>query len=81
VPRASFPTRQPAASIGFVFPVSALNSLALIASGLEIDLVLADFAMPEMMGSELATTIHTTHPVIDDQNTRACCVVTSYATI
>ena len=26
--------------------------------------MLADFAMPEMNGSELATTIHTTHPAL-----------------
>jgi hypothetical protein len=38
------------------------EALRLIASGLEIDLVLADFAMPEMTGVELAETIHTTHP-------------------
>jgi CheY-like chemotaxis protein len=44
--------------------VSGAEALALIASGLEIDLVLADFAMPEMNGSELATTIHTTHPAL-----------------
>ena len=43
---------------------SGAEALALIASGLEIDLVLADFAMPEMNGSELATTIHTTHPAL-----------------
>ena len=36
----------------------------MIASGLEIDLVLADFAMPEMTGVELAETIHTTHPAL-----------------
>ena len=43
---------------------SGAEALALIASGLEIDLVLADFAMPEMIGSELARIIHTTHPAL-----------------
>ena len=40
------------------------EALRLIASGLEIDLVLADFAMPEMTGVELAEAIHTTHPAL-----------------
>jgi signal transduction histidine kinase len=40
------------------------EALRLIASGLEIDLVLADFAMPEMTGGELAETIHTIHPAL-----------------
>jgi CheY-like chemotaxis protein len=40
------------------------EALRLIASGLEIDLVLADFAMPEMTGVELAETIHTTRPAL-----------------
>jgi YesN/AraC family two-component response regulator len=30
----------------------------------EIDLVLADFAMPEMTGVSLAKAIHTTHPAL-----------------
>jgi CheY-like chemotaxis protein len=48
-------------------PVPAASggeALALIASGLEIDLVLADFAIPEMTGVELAETIHATHPAL-----------------
>jgi signal transduction histidine kinase/CheY-like chemotaxis protein len=38
------------------------EALRLIAGGLEIELVLADFAMPEMTGVELAKSIHTTRP-------------------
>ena len=38
------------------------EALRLIASGLEIDLVLADFAMPEMTGVDLAETIRATRP-------------------
>ena len=34
----------------------------MIADGLEIELVLSDFAMPEMTGVELAKSIHTTRP-------------------
>jgi CheY-like chemotaxis protein len=48
-------------------PVPAASggeALALIASGLDIDLVLADFAMPEMTGVELAETIHVAHPAL-----------------
>jgi signal transduction histidine kinase len=41
---------------------SAGEAVRLIASGLEIDLVLADCAMPEMTGVELAETIRATHP-------------------
>jgi CheY-like chemotaxis protein len=42
---------------------SAQEALRLIASGQEeVDLVLADFAMPEMTGVELAKAIHATHP-------------------
>ena len=41
---------------------SGREALQLIASGLKIDLVLADFAMPEMTGVELAKTIHATYP-------------------
>jgi PAS domain S-box-containing protein len=40
------------------------EALALIANGPKIDLVLADFAMPEMTGVELAETIHTTCPAL-----------------
>jgi CheY-like chemotaxis protein len=40
------------------------EALALIAYGPKIDLVLADFAMPEMTGVELAETIHATHPAL-----------------
>jgi CheY-like chemotaxis protein len=46
---------------------SGEEALRLIASKLEIDLVLADFAMPEMSGIELARAIHATRrtlPVI-----------------
>jgi PAS domain S-box-containing protein len=38
------------------------EALRLIASGLEIDLVLADFAMPGMTGVDLAETIRATRP-------------------
>ncbi|SDH67642.1 PAS domain S-box-containing protein [Bradyrhizobium lablabi] len=41
---------------------SGREALQLIASGLKIDLVLADFAMPEMTGVELAKAIHATYP-------------------
>jgi PAS domain S-box-containing protein len=40
------------------------EALALIANGPKIDLVLADFAMPEMTGVELAETVHTTCPAL-----------------
>jgi DNA-binding NtrC family response regulator len=38
------------------------KALGLIASGMEIDLILADVAMPEMNGVELAGAIHSTRP-------------------
>jgi PAS domain S-box-containing protein len=41
---------------------SGQEALELIASGLKIELVLADFAMPEMTGVELAKAIRATHP-------------------
>ena len=41
---------------------SGREALLLIASGREVDLVLADFAMPEMTGVELAKAIHATYP-------------------
>jgi PAS domain S-box-containing protein len=41
---------------------SGREALRLIASGQEVDLVLADFAMPEMTGVELAKAIHATYP-------------------
>jgi CheY-like chemotaxis protein len=45
------------------FPtISGGEALILIASGLELDLVLADFAMPEMTGLELARAIEATRP-------------------
>jgi PAS domain S-box-containing protein len=43
---------------------SAAQALRLIASGVEIDLVLADFAMPKMSGVELASAIHATRPTL-----------------
>ena len=43
---------------------SGREALELIATGLEIDLVFADIAMPEMSGMELAKTIHITHPAL-----------------
>jgi PAS domain S-box-containing protein len=43
---------------------SGEEALRLIASGLEVDLVLADFAMPKMTGLELAEAIHATHPAL-----------------
>ena len=43
---------------------SGAQALLLLARGLEIDLVLADFAMPEMTGVELAEAIRTTHPAL-----------------
>jgi CheY-like chemotaxis protein len=53
-------------ALGFA-PVPAASgkeALQLIAAGLAIDLVLADFAMPEMNGRELAKTIQTGHPAV-----------------
>lgn len=41
---------------------SGQEALRLIASGRQLDLVLADFAMPEMTGVELAKAIHATYP-------------------
>jgi CheY-like chemotaxis protein len=41
---------------------SGEEALRLIADGLEIELVLADFAMPEMTGVELAKSIYATRP-------------------
>jgi CheY-like chemotaxis protein len=41
---------------------SGWEALRMIADGLEIELVLSDFAMPEMTGVELAKSIHTTRP-------------------
>jgi CheY-like chemotaxis protein len=41
---------------------SGQEALELIANGLKIELVLADFAMPEMTGVELAKAICATHP-------------------
>ena len=38
------------------------EALRMIADGLEIELVLSDFAMPEMTGVELAKSIHTIRP-------------------
>jgi PAS domain S-box-containing protein len=43
---------------------SGEEALRLIASGMRIDLVLADFAMPEMTGGELAETIRATRPAL-----------------
>jgi CheY-like chemotaxis protein len=43
---------------------SGQEALRLIASGRQIDLVLADFAMPEMNGLELAKTIQARHPAL-----------------
>jgi CheY-like chemotaxis protein len=45
-------------------PRSREEALRLIASKLEIDLVFADFAMPEMSGIELARAIHPTRPTL-----------------
>jgi CheY-like chemotaxis protein len=45
-----------------VTAASGREALRLIASGREVDLVLADFAMPEMTGVELAKAIHATYP-------------------
>src|SRR6267142_6574949 len=42
-----------------VAATSGSEALQLITSGLRVDLVLADFAMPEMTGLDLAKTIHT----------------------
>ena len=38
------------------------DALGLIADGVEVDLVLADLAMPEMTGAELAKAIHAKRP-------------------
>jgi CheY-like chemotaxis protein len=51
---------------------SGQEALRLIANGLKIDVVLADFAMPEMTGVELAKAIHATYPNL------AVIIVTGY---
>jgi CheY-like chemotaxis protein len=51
-----------ALGFGTVPAASGGEALRLIASGLEIDLVLADFAMPEMTGDQLAKALRTEHP-------------------
>jgi PAS domain S-box-containing protein len=53
-------------ALGFaaVAAASGREALQLLASGVEIDLVLADFAMPEMTGVELAKTIQSAHPAV-----------------
>ena len=53
-------------ALGFaaIAAASGAEALRLIAGGLEIELVLADFAMPGMTGVELAKSIHTTHPAL-----------------
>jgi DNA-binding NtrC family response regulator len=43
---------------------SGKEALGLIASGIEIDVVLADFAMPAMNGVELARAIHPRRPAL-----------------
>jgi CheY-like chemotaxis protein len=43
---------------------SGRDALRLIAGGQKFDVVLADFAMPEMTGIELTKTIHTTRPAL-----------------
>jgi CheY-like chemotaxis protein len=43
---------------------SAIEALRLLAGNQEIDLVLADFAMPEMSGGELAKAICATRPTL-----------------
>ncbi len=47
-----------------VSAASGREALTLIANGPKIDLVLADCAMPEMTGIELAETIYTTYPAL-----------------
>jgi CheY-like chemotaxis protein len=44
--------------------LSGAEALRLITYGLGVDLVLADFAMPEMTGVEFARKIHATHPAL-----------------
>jgi PAS domain S-box-containing protein len=53
-------------TLGFaaIAAASGGEALRLIAGGLEIELVLADFAMPGMTGVELAKSIHTTRPAL-----------------
>ena len=52
------------ATLGYeaVGAASGEEALRLIASGAEVGLVLADFAMPRMTGVELAKTIHAAYP-------------------
>ena len=53
-------------SLGYlaVPTASGREALRLLESEPKVDLVLADFAMPEMTGVELAKTIHSTHPAL-----------------
>lgn len=53
-------------ALGFatVPAASGMEALQLLESGPEIDLVLADFAMPEMNGVELARAIKIEHPAL-----------------
>jgi CheY-like chemotaxis protein len=57
-------TRRMLDALGYaaVSTESGPEALLLIASGREVDLVLTDFAMPEMTGVELAKAIHATYP-------------------
>jgi CheY-like chemotaxis protein len=53
-------------ALGFatVPAASGMEALQLLESGPEIDLVFADFAMPEMNGVELARAIKIEHPAL-----------------
>ncbi len=68
-------TAQMLQSLGFAVTEaeSGNQALQLLAEGIEVDLLLADFAMPGMNGGELARTVRTRYPALP------VVIVTGYA--